>query len=111
MKLTTTAFADGGVIPPEFAFGRIDPAMHVALSQNLNPDFAWTGAPAATRSWRSFCRRNGERAGEPRRISMDVGARRFRIVRARSRRPRPEFFCAAEKAVDQSIRVPEITRR
>src|SRR5512139_4301599 len=55
MKLATTAFADGGAIPPEFAFGRIDPATHVALSQNLNPDFAWSGAPAGTRSFALVC--------------------------------------------------------
>jgi hypothetical protein len=55
MKLSTTAFADGRVIPPEFAFGRIDPATHVALSQNLNPDFAWSGAPAGTRSFALVC--------------------------------------------------------
>ena len=30
MKLTTTAFADGGVIPAEFAFCAIDPAAHVS---------------------------------------------------------------------------------
>jgi Raf kinase inhibitor-like YbhB/YbcL family protein len=55
MKLATTAFADGGAIPAEFAFGRIDPATHVALSQNLNPDFAWSGAPAGTRSFALVC--------------------------------------------------------
>jgi len=55
MKLSTTAFADMGPIPAEFAFGRIDPATHVALSKNLNPDFAWSGAPAAARSFALLC--------------------------------------------------------
>ena len=55
MKLVTTAFADGGFIPAEFAFGRIDAASHVALSQNRNPDFAWTDVPAATRSFALLC--------------------------------------------------------
>jgi Raf kinase inhibitor-like YbhB/YbcL family protein len=55
MKLTTTAFADGAPIPPEFAFGRIDAASHVALSGNRNPDFAWSGAPAGTRSFALIC--------------------------------------------------------
>ena len=55
MKLTTTAFADMAPIPVEFAFGRIDPAAHVALSNNLNPDFAWSGAPAGTRSFALVC--------------------------------------------------------
>lgn len=55
MKLTTTAFRDGGVIPAEFAFGRPDPKTHVALSANRNPDFAWSGAPAATKSFALLC--------------------------------------------------------
>jgi len=37
MKLSTTAFADHGIIPGEFAFAVIDPATHVRLSANRNP--------------------------------------------------------------------------
>jgi hypothetical protein len=55
MRLGTTAFADGDWIPAEFAFGRVDPASHVALSQNRNPDFAWSDVPAATRSFVLLC--------------------------------------------------------
>lgn len=55
MKLTTTAFADGGVIPAEFAFGKPDAAARVALSANRNPDLAWSGAPSATRSFVVVC--------------------------------------------------------
>lgn len=55
MKLATTAFADGGAIPAEFAFGKPDPASHVALSGNRNPDLAWIGAPAGTRSFAVLC--------------------------------------------------------
>ncbi len=55
MKLATTAFADGGAIPAEFAFGKPDATTHVALSANRNPDFAWTGAPAQTRSFAMLC--------------------------------------------------------
>jgi Raf kinase inhibitor-like YbhB/YbcL family protein len=55
MKLTTTAFADHGIIPGEFAFAVIDAATHVRLSQNRNPDFAWTGLPAGTRSLALLC--------------------------------------------------------
>ncbi len=55
MKLTTTAFHDGGVIPAEFAFGRPDATTHVALSANRNPDLAWTGAPAGTKSFAVLC--------------------------------------------------------
>jgi Raf kinase inhibitor-like YbhB/YbcL family protein len=55
MKLTTTAFRDGGVIPAEFAFGRPDAKSHVALSANRNPDLAWTGTPAGTKSFAVLC--------------------------------------------------------
>jgi hypothetical protein len=55
MKLTTTAFADHGAIPAEFAFGKIDASTHVALSQNLNPDFAWSATPPGTRSFALVC--------------------------------------------------------
>jgi len=55
MKLATIAFADHAPIPPEFAFGRVDPASHVALSDNRNPDFAWSGAPSGTRSVALVC--------------------------------------------------------
>ena len=47
MKLTTTAFPDHGAIPGEFAFAVIDPATHVRLSANRNPDFAWSDLPPA----------------------------------------------------------------
>ena len=55
MKLTTTGFADDAPIPAEFAFGAIDPATHVKLSGNRNPDFAWTGLPAGTQSLALMC--------------------------------------------------------
>jgi Raf kinase inhibitor-like YbhB/YbcL family protein len=55
MKLSSLAFPDGGAIPPAFAFGRIDAKRHVALSDNQNPDLAWSGAPPATRSFAVTC--------------------------------------------------------
>jgi Raf kinase inhibitor-like YbhB/YbcL family protein len=55
MELTTTAFAAGAPIPAEFAFGAIDPAAHVNLSGNRNPDFAWLGVPTAARSLVLIC--------------------------------------------------------
>ena len=55
MKLTTTAFHDGGVIPSELAFGKPDAKARVALSANRNPDLAWTGAPAGTKSFAVLC--------------------------------------------------------
>ena len=55
MKLTSESFVDGGVIPVEFAFGRIDPKQHVALSDNRNPHLAWDGVPPGTRSFAIIC--------------------------------------------------------
>jgi Raf kinase inhibitor-like YbhB/YbcL family protein len=55
MKLATTAFADQATIPAQFAFGRIDPSTHIALSQNRNPDLAWSEAPAGTQSFAVVC--------------------------------------------------------
>lgn len=55
MELVTTAFADGGIIPPEFAFGAMDVATHVKLSDNRNPDFLWSALPPGTRSLALLC--------------------------------------------------------
>jgi Raf kinase inhibitor-like YbhB/YbcL family protein len=55
MKLTTTAFVDGMAIPSQFAYGRQDPATHVALSTNENPDLAWSDAPTGTESFALIC--------------------------------------------------------
>ena len=50
MKLRSDSFVDGGVIPVEHAFGRIDAKSHVALSSNRNPHVAWSDLPPGTRS-------------------------------------------------------------
>jgi Raf kinase inhibitor-like YbhB/YbcL family protein len=55
MKLSTTAFADMAPIPGEFAFCVIDPATHVRLSANRNPEFAWQDLPPRTRSLALIC--------------------------------------------------------
>jgi Raf kinase inhibitor-like YbhB/YbcL family protein len=55
MKFTTTAFAELEPIPPEYAFGKIDPRTRVSLSENLNPDFAWSDVPVGTRSFVLLC--------------------------------------------------------
>jgi Raf kinase inhibitor-like YbhB/YbcL family protein len=55
MRLMTTAFADGGTIPAEFAFCAPDAAAHVRLSDNRNPDFAWSDLPAGTKSLALIC--------------------------------------------------------
>ena len=55
MKLTSRSFADGGVIPAEYAFCAPDPRTHATLSRNLNPQLAWSGAPPGTRSFALIC--------------------------------------------------------
>jgi Raf kinase inhibitor-like YbhB/YbcL family protein len=55
MQLTSTSFADGEKIPGEFAFCIPDPAHHVCLGKNCNPQLAWSGAPAGTRSFAIIC--------------------------------------------------------
>ena len=55
MRLMTTAFADGQRIPGEFAFCVVDPKTHVRLSDNLNPDFAWSDMPAEAKSLALIC--------------------------------------------------------
>ena len=55
MKVRSDSFADGSVIPVRFAFGKADPASHVALSDNRNPQLAWDGFPATTRSFAVVC--------------------------------------------------------
>ena len=55
MKLTSSSFADNGVIPAEFAFCAPDPGTHVTLSKNRNPHLAWSGVPAGTRSFAIVC--------------------------------------------------------
>jgi Raf kinase inhibitor-like YbhB/YbcL family protein len=55
MKLTSTAFADGGPIPGQVAFCVMDPSAHVKLSENLNPDLRWSELPAGTKSLALIC--------------------------------------------------------
>ncbi len=55
MNLWSDSFSDGGRIPARCAFGAIDPATHVRLSDNLNPHLAWDGVPAGTQSLALFC--------------------------------------------------------
>lgn len=55
MQLHTTAFGNNGTIPGECAFAVIDPATHVRLSANRNPDFTWNGAPSGTQSFALVC--------------------------------------------------------
>lgn len=55
MRLTSTSFADGQRIPGDHAFCNPDPAHHVCLGKNLNPQLAWQEAPAGTRSFVVLC--------------------------------------------------------
>jgi len=55
MKLTSTAFSDGGPIPGALAFCVFDPATHVKLSENLNPDLRWSDLPQGTKSLALIC--------------------------------------------------------
>ncbi len=55
MKLTSQSFTDQGRIPVRYAFGKIDPQMHVALSENINPHLSWVDAPAGTKSFVVLC--------------------------------------------------------
>jgi Raf kinase inhibitor-like YbhB/YbcL family protein len=55
MKLTSTSFADGQKIPGEFSFCIPDPAHHVCLGKNINPQLSWNDAPAETRSFVLIC--------------------------------------------------------
>ena len=55
MKVHSDSFPDGSVIPVGFAFGKMDPTAHVALSDNRNPHLAWGEFPAQTRSFAVVC--------------------------------------------------------
>lgn len=55
MKLTSTSFADGQRIPGDHAFCLPDPARHVCLGRNLNPQLSWKDVPAGTRSLVVIC--------------------------------------------------------
>jgi len=55
MKLSTTAFVDATAIPPDYAFCKPDPASHVTLSTNQNPDLRWADAPTGTESFAILC--------------------------------------------------------
>jgi Raf kinase inhibitor-like YbhB/YbcL family protein len=51
MKLVSNDFTDGGSMPEEFAFAKIDSARRVALSDDRNPSLIWSDVPAAVKSF------------------------------------------------------------
>lgn len=55
MKLTSSSFTDGSKIPGDFSFCIPDPAHHVCLGKNRNPQLAWTDIPAGTQSFALIC--------------------------------------------------------
>ncbi|NYT66580.1 YbhB/YbcL family Raf kinase inhibitor-like protein [Alcaligenaceae bacterium] len=55
MKLSSSSFADQGVIPARNAYGKPDPKLHVALAGNANPQLSWSDAPATTQSFVVVC--------------------------------------------------------
>ncbi len=55
MKVWSESFADGRPLPERLAFGRIDPASHVAHAGNRSPHLAWRDLPAATASLAIVC--------------------------------------------------------
>ncbi|MGQ0501392.1 MAG: YbhB/YbcL family Raf kinase inhibitor-like protein [Panacagrimonas sp.] len=55
MKLSSKSFENGGLIPGRCAFAVKAPRGHIKLSDNLNPELNWSGAPTATRSFVLLC--------------------------------------------------------
>ena len=55
MKLTSTDLQNNAAIDPRFAFGKPDAEQHMALSDNLSPQLAWSDAPAGTKSFVLLC--------------------------------------------------------
>jgi hypothetical protein len=55
MRLTSQSFADNAPIPGEFAFCIPADTGHVCLGANRNPQLAWSGLPAGTKSLVLIC--------------------------------------------------------
>ena len=55
MKLTSSSFGDNQRIPGAYAFAVANAQDHVKLSSNRNPQLAWSGAPAGTKSFALIC--------------------------------------------------------
>lgn len=55
MKISSQSMTDGARMDPRLAFATIDPATHVALSDNRNPELSWAGAPENTASFVILC--------------------------------------------------------
>lgn len=55
MKITTTSFEEGGVIPARFAFAEAHPETKVTFAGNVNPALQWSDVPEGTRSIAIIC--------------------------------------------------------
>jgi hypothetical protein len=55
MQLESRDISDGTPIDTRFAFAKPDADSHMALSDNLSPQLAWSGAPEGTRSFAIVC--------------------------------------------------------
>ncbi len=55
MKLDSSSFSDGGVIPADYAFCAPDPKTHATLSKNRSPHLAWSEVPVGTQSFAIVC--------------------------------------------------------
>lgn len=64
MKLTTTSFSDGGVIPARYALAKPDPNDHVTLADDVNPALEWSEVPDETKSFALICH-DGDVPGAP----------------------------------------------
>ncbi|NEN75354.1 YbhB/YbcL family Raf kinase inhibitor-like protein [Pelistega sp. NLN82] len=51
MKLTSLAITNGSPIPARYAFGQSNKETHIALSDNISPDFSWSDVPEGTQSF------------------------------------------------------------
>ncbi|PID99888.1 MAG: phospholipid-binding protein, partial [Thiothrix nivea] len=55
MQIKIDSWVHGAAIPEKFAFGKIPAEGHFALSSNVNPAIAWSGAPEGTKSYAIIC--------------------------------------------------------
>jgi len=55
MQLQSRDIVDGKPIDSRYALGKPDEESHMALSDNLSPHLAWSGAPSGTRSFAIVC--------------------------------------------------------
>jgi len=55
MQLLSTSFSEGQKIPGDYSFCIPDPAHHVCLGRNMNPQLTWNAVPANTKSFVLIC--------------------------------------------------------